>query len=55
MTTPDTTIPAQPSDAETGTAPPSKLLVFGAWLLVGVPLGYGISQTLIKAAKLFTG
>jgi hypothetical protein len=25
------------------------------WLLVGIPLTYGISQTLVKAAKLFTG
>lgn len=26
-----------------------------AWLLVSVPLAYGVYQTLLKAAKLFTG
>ena len=26
-----------------------------AWLVVGVPLAYGVWQTLLKAAKLFTG
>lgn len=26
-----------------------------AWLLVGIPLAYGVYQTLLKAAKLFTG
>jgi hypothetical protein len=26
-----------------------------SWLVVGVPLVYGVYQTLLKAAKLFTG
>ena len=26
-----------------------------SWLAVGVPLAYGVYQTLVKAAKLFTG
>lgn len=31
-------------------------LVLGvSWLVVGVPLAYGVVQTLVKAAKLFTG
>lgn len=25
-----------------------------AWLLVGIPLAYGLYDTLLKAAKLFT-
>jgi hypothetical protein len=30
-------------------------LVFFAWLVVAIPLSYGIYQTLIKSAKFFTG
>ena len=26
-----------------------------AWAVVGIPLGYGVSQTLLRAADLFTG
>jgi hypothetical protein len=26
-----------------------------SWLLVGIPLAYGLYDTLLKAAKLFTG
>lgn len=26
-----------------------------SWLVVGVPLAYGVWQTLVKASKLFTG
>lgn len=26
-----------------------------SWLVVGIPLAYGVWQTLLKAAKLFTG
>ncbi len=33
----------------------SPLLLLGAWLVVGLPLAYGVSQTFIKAAKLFAG
>jgi orotate phosphoribosyltransferase len=29
-------------------------LVFG-WALVGIPLAYGVYETLIKASSLFTG
>ncbi|HEX8969998.1 MFS transporter small subunit [Oryzihumus sp.] len=29
--------------------------VLGAWLVVATPLAYGLWQTLVKAAKLFTG
>ena len=31
----------------------SRLIV--SWLVVGVPLAYGLWETLIKASKLFTG
>lgn len=31
----------------------SPLLVVLAWVLVGVPLAYGLWQTLVKAAQLF--
>jgi hypothetical protein len=33
----------------------SPALVTLAWLLVGVPLAYGLWQTLVKASALFTG
>lgn len=26
-----------------------------SWLVVGIPLAYGVYQTLLKAANLFTG
>lgn len=32
-----------------------NLKVAGAWALVGVPLAYGIIETLRRAAQLFTG
>ncbi len=31
------------------------VLLAASWLVVGVPLVYGVYQTLLKAAKLFTG
>lgn len=38
------------------TAPASmKAKLIGAWLFVGVPLTYGIVQTVRRAAALFTG
>ena len=38
------------------TAPASmKARLIGAWLFVGVPLTYGIVQTVRRAAALFTG
>jgi len=33
----------------------SPFLVTLAWLLVGVPLAYGLWQTLVKASALFNG
>jgi hypothetical protein len=35
--------------------PTSPALVALAWLLVGLPLLYGLWQTLVKASALFTG
>jgi hypothetical protein len=29
--------------------------IVGAWALVGIPLAYGLVETLRKAADLFTG
>ena len=48
------------ADANTSTAPTdpattSPLLIALAWLLVGIPLAYGLWQTLVKASALFTG
>jgi len=40
----------------TSSAPPvpvARLAV--AWLVVGIPLIYGVYETLLKAVKLFTG
>lgn len=36
-------------------SPTSPVLVALAWLLVGVPLAYGLWQTLVRASALFTG
>jgi hypothetical protein len=36
-------------------SPTSTLLVVLAWLIVAVPLAYGLWQTLVKAAQLLTG
>jgi hypothetical protein len=35
--------------------PTSTLLVVLAWLVVAIPLAYGLWQTLIKAAQLLGG
>ena len=40
-------------DAGAGGGNGVKLAI--AWTIVGVPLAYGISQTLIRASQLFTG
>ncbi|WP_268930629.1 MFS transporter small subunit [Nocardioides potassii] len=40
------------NDDHTTTSP---ALVAGAWALVGLPLAYGLWQTLVKASALFTG
>lgn len=51
MTTDETPTPPG-SDTPTTTSP---ALVAVVWLLVGVPLLYGLWQTLVKASALFTG
>jgi hypothetical protein len=51
MSTTDSTTPG-PDTSGTMTSP---LLVGLAWLLVGVPLAYGLWQTLVRASALFTG
>lgn len=35
--------------------PTNPMLVTLAWLLVGIPLAYGLWQTLVKASALFSG
>ncbi|NYE37043.1 hypothetical protein F4692_002176 [Nocardioides cavernae] len=50
MSADDTT----PPNASTPTTT-SPVVVALAWLLVGVPLLYGLWQTLVKASALFTG
>jgi hypothetical protein len=42
------------NDPSTTTHTPAGLIGF-AWTLVGVPLAYGLYQTVKTAAKLFTG
>ncbi|MDR7255563.1 hypothetical protein J2X46_004573 [Nocardioides sp. BE266] len=37
------------------TTPTSPVQIALAWLLVGIPLAYGLWQTLVKASALFTG
>jgi len=45
-----------PETADTSTATNTNPgLLAASWLVVGVPLVYGIYQTLLKASKLFTG
>ena len=36
-------------------SPTSPVLIALAWLLVGVPLAYGLWQTVVRASALFTG
>lgn len=43
---------ADESGTTAGEQPTSPLLVTLAWLLVSVPLAYGLYQTLVKAAQL---
>ena len=42
-------------DTTTTTTTTSPALVALAWALVGIPLAYGLWQTLVKASALFTG
>ncbi len=44
-----------PAHRAPGTARSATGRLVLAWAVVSVPLGYGITQTLIKAAQLFTG
>ncbi len=50
---------ARPQHGDAGAAVPAKrsnpALIAGAWTVVGIPLVYGIVQTLDRAAQLFTG
>ena len=39
----------------TSTTTTSPIMIALAWVLVGVPLAYGLWQTLVKASALFTG
>ena len=41
-------------DGRQETHTPAALIAF-AWALVGVPLAYGLYQTVTRAAALFTG
>ena len=50
MTTTDDRTAGSGSDT-----PTNPLLVALAWLVVGLPLAYGLWQTLVKASALFTG
>ena len=38
-----------------GSGSGSTVKLAGAWLVVGVPLAYGLYETALKAARLFTG
>ena len=42
------------SDQQGATHTPAGLIAF-AWTLVGVPLAYGLYQTVTRALSLFTG
>ncbi len=48
---------SQSSTPQTSTdqSPTSPILVVLAWLLVGIPLLYGLWQTVDRASALFTG
>lgn len=55
MTQHDSTRATTSADTSSGDSPTSTLLVVLAWLIVAVPLAYGLWQTLVKAAQLLTG
>jgi hypothetical protein len=40
------------ANSEAADRPTSTLLVVLAWLLVGIPLAYGLYETLLEAMKL---
>ena len=43
----------QPNSSATSTEPSSGMALALAWLFVGIPLAWGVSQTFIKALALF--
>lgn len=43
------------TESDQTTTTTSPVLVALAWALVGIPLAYGLWQTLVKASALFTG
>ncbi len=43
------------TSGSTDATPTSPLLVVLAWLIVAVPLAYGLWQTLVKAGQLLSG
>ena len=45
---------SSPSHDQQSTTTPVALIAF-AWTLVGIPLVYGLYQTITRAAALFTG
>ena len=49
-----TTDPTTSRPGPSGSTTPPVLVAL-AWLLVGVPLAYGLWQTLVRASALFTG
>jgi len=43
------------TDETTAATPTSPVLVALAWLIVAIPLAYGLWQTLVKAGQLLGG
>jgi hypothetical protein len=43
------------ADSMAASTPTSPLLVALAWLIVAIPLAYGLWQTLVKAGQLLGG
>ena len=43
------------TSGSTDSTPTSPLLVVLAWLIVAIPLAYGLWQTLVKAGQLLSG
>ena len=46
--------PAHTPNGQQSTRTPAGLIAF-AWSLVGIPLAYGLYQTVTRAAALFSG
>jgi hypothetical protein len=44
-------IPGEPEMTSTGKSSPAAVVL--AWLVVGIPLAWGVSQTVIKSLALF--